>query len=254
MINLTPEEWTQISLGDLVGILEKASLSGDIELKKFIESRQAHIKDKGLFNELYLWKGNQKLDFPSEYFNGFILDQRLEAVLQLIKKYNLKTVLDIGSRAGYLLFAGRQRNIIDSGTGVEIATCYYDLCNRAVEHFKIENLEFINLAFEDFETSKKYDCAVIAEVLEHIVDPLSVLKKTKELLNPAGFLIITVPASRGTATPEEINIIKSEKIQEHIHFFNKESLINLGQSAGFKNAEYFSVNQGWVNDIAVFMA
>jgi len=245
---LSPEEWTRISLGDL------KNFSDDKELSAFIASRKAHITNIDLFKELYLWQKPLKLEFPPEYHNGFNLDPRLEAVLQLMKKYNVKDLLDIGSRAGYLLFAGKLKGVITKGTGVELATCYYDLCQRAVSHFNISGIDFINSMIEDFTTDRKYDCAVIAEVLEHVIDPLTVLKKAKSLLKDSGYLIITVPTGRFTASSEEIEIIKSEKIQEHVHYFSRDYLTEVAQSAGFKYIEAFSIGHGWTSDISIYSA
>jgi 2-polyprenyl-3-methyl-5-hydroxy-6-metoxy-1,4-benzoquinol methylase len=246
-MNLSPEKWAQISLGDLDGLSKS-----DPELRTFLEHRQAHIKDKALYEELYGWRKIHTLDFPPEYHNGFPLDSRLEAILQLINKFNLKDVLDIGSRAGYLLFAGRQRNIIDHGTGVEISSSYHDLCTRAMGHFNFSNLEFVNSMFEDFQTSQKYDCAVIAEVLEHVMDPLQVLKKANSHLTDSGYLIISVPVNRPPVTPEEIIAIESEVIQEHVHFFSREKLTELTKQAGFDLLEVFSINQGWGTDVSIY--
>jgi 2-polyprenyl-3-methyl-5-hydroxy-6-metoxy-1,4-benzoquinol methylase len=106
--------------------------------------------------------------------------------------------------------------------------------------------------FEDFEAHRKYDCAVIAEVLEHVMDPLQVLKKANGHLNDPGYLIITVPVNRPPVTPEEIKAIESEVIQEHVHFFSREKLTELTKQAGFDLLEVHSISQGWATDVSIY--
>jgi SAM-dependent methyltransferase len=47
---------------------------------------------------------------------------------------------------------------------------------------------------ESFDPGERYTLVLMLDVLEHFPDPLSRLKKARELLRPDGTLIITVPA------------------------------------------------------------
>jgi len=46
---------------------------------------------------------------------------------------------------------------------------------------------------EDFETSERFDTITMLNVLEHVVDPATVLRKAWGLLNPNGVLMVHVP-------------------------------------------------------------
>lgn len=51
----------------------------------------------------------------------------------------------------------------------------------------------VNSLFEDFETDEKYDTIVMEHILEHVDDPVALLKRVRNWLSPAGKLLIGVP-------------------------------------------------------------
>lgn len=53
----------------------------------------------------------------------------------------------------------------------------------------------INSLFEELSLSSKYDFIVLGHVLEHVDDPVLILKKIKDYLNPGGRIISIVPNS-----------------------------------------------------------
>jgi 2-polyprenyl-3-methyl-5-hydroxy-6-metoxy-1,4-benzoquinol methylase len=62
--------------------------------------------------------------------------------------------------------------------------------------------------FEEFDTAERFDSIFIVHVLEHLRDPVAVLRKAKSLLAPGGRLFLVVPngaaASRRIAVKMEI--------------------------------------------------
>ncbi len=50
--------------------------------------------------------------------------------------------------------------------------------------------------FEDFETDLKFDTIVMSHVLEHISDPVYILKKIYGWLKPGGVLLVSVPNAK----------------------------------------------------------
>lgn len=47
--------------------------------------------------------------------------------------------------------------------------------------------------FEDFDIGKKFDVILSLHILEHVIDPISVLEKASKWLKPGGIMIISVP-------------------------------------------------------------
>lgn len=62
-----------------------------------------------------------------------------------------------------------------------------------------ENLpqaEFHEALIEDFETSERFSTVTMINILEHVVDPVAVLKKAASLLSDDGVLLVHVPNAR----------------------------------------------------------
>ncbi len=58
--------------------------------------------------------------------------------------------------------------------------------------------------FEDFETTTRYDSIFIVHVLEHLIDPVAVLRKARSLLAPNGRVFLVVP--NGSAASRRIAV------------------------------------------------
>lgn len=59
-----------------------------------------------------------------------------------------------------------------------------------------KNVEKYHSYFEDFETESKYDTIIMSHVLEHIENPIELLKKIAQWLEDDGTLIISVPNAK----------------------------------------------------------
>jgi 2-polyprenyl-3-methyl-5-hydroxy-6-metoxy-1,4-benzoquinol methylase len=97
-------------------------------------------------------------------------------------------VLELGSYKG--AFTKRLENIFSNITCVEASD------EAIVESKKIvsNEIQFINSRFEDVELSEKYNNIVMTHVLEHIDDPVSVLKRiNNEWLSENGKFFLVCP-------------------------------------------------------------
>ena len=249
-MELSEREWKLVSLGAFDELRKEVQDRPDV--LEFINKGTEHVSDIELFKKRYGYKHDVALDFPPEYLAGFTLDERLETILGLIKKYNAKTVLDIGSRAGYLLFAGMKKCIIKSAVGVELDTSYHNLCQRAKHFFNFPNIDFHNIMFEEFHTEEKFDAIVIADVLEHTIDPLGIIKKTLGMIKETGVLIISVPVDRPPVSPEEKTTMMLWTQQEHVHLLTLEKLKSIATQAGYNHIETMTLSGGWKIDISSF--
>lgn len=97
-----------------------------------------------------------------------------------------------------------------------------------VSHGFLEEVDFPDNSF---------NVITIFEVIEHLRDPLSLLKECRRLLKPAGILgIRTGNTDSWTAKifKGQWHYFNIEKHGGHISFFNKKSMFALAQNAGFK--------------------
>jgi 2-polyprenyl-3-methyl-5-hydroxy-6-metoxy-1,4-benzoquinol methylase len=74
-------------------------------------------------------------------------------------------------------------------TVVEGAAEFIDFTRRRVG----DRVRFVEGLVEDFETEDRYEAIFFSHVLEHVIDPVTCLKKLGSLLTPTGRLYVVVP-------------------------------------------------------------
>jgi len=60
----------------------------------------------------------------------------------------------------------------------------------------LSNVSFIHSLFEEFEADTKYDYVIASYILEHVFDPVAVMKMARSVLKPDGLLLLLVPNAR----------------------------------------------------------
>jgi 2-polyprenyl-3-methyl-5-hydroxy-6-metoxy-1,4-benzoquinol methylase len=89
-----------------------------------------------------------------------------------------------------------------------------------------------------FDSDKLYDAIVLIDVLEHLYDPLELIKRISTRLKPNGFLLIQTPnfdPSKNyiSACNENLNFLRYLLPEEHIYLFSRESIKKLLGECGF---------------------
>ena len=120
-------------------------------------------------------------------FNGRLSKYRWQFVLSNLPT-NRAAAIDIGFGEGYHL-ASLCSNF-GSVVALEPAKPFFNTVNNSIN---FSNLELKNQLFEEYQAEKKFDCVLILGVLEHVQSPISLLSKARQLLQPGGVLIATVP-------------------------------------------------------------
>jgi len=100
---------------------------------------------------------------------------RLNAVIKIIKKLPVKTILDVGCMDDYIL--KRLPSKLD----------YYGID----DHPLCLNKRIAKKRIEELNSKKKYDLVIATEVLEHLKDPVEGIKKIKSFSKK--FILISVP-------------------------------------------------------------
>ena len=98
-----------------------------------------------------------------------------------------RRVLDLGCAAGGLATLLKARGPVEV-VGVEKDAAYADAagarCDRVV-HADLETFDPAELG--------RFDCLVAADVLEHLIDPWTVLRTYARLLEPRGTAVVSLP-------------------------------------------------------------
>jgi SAM-dependent methyltransferase len=82
---------------------------------------------------------------------------------------------------------------------------------------KPANVTFHKCDAERFKTSKKYDTIIMNHTLEHMENPIGVLKKFHGMLKPGGRMLIAVPNSQGWLG--EACVTSAEGGSPHLHIY-----------------------------------
>ena len=97
-----------------------------------------------------------------------------------------KSLLDMPCGDGLLteLFAQHFERVV----GVDASSAHLQSARR-----RLPNVEFHESLIEDLKLAEKFDTVVMLNVLEHVEDPVQVLRRSASFLAPGGVLIVHVP-------------------------------------------------------------
>lgn len=171
-------------------------------------------------------------------FNASYVGQREDVVkLLLARGMELSRVLDVGCATGEVgAYVKRATGAVVDG--VEMAP---DMA--AVARTKLDNL-FEGTA-EQFvaqsDPAMHYDAIILADVLEHTVDPWSLLAFFRSRLTPTGFVVISLPNIRHWSTIFNLAVRgdwphRDRGIHDrtHLRFFTLRTMRTLIEGSGLK--------------------
>jgi len=170
----------------------------------------------------------------ADYYSNIRLD-----LINLIdkKSQNLK-VLEIGAAYGETLFYLKQNGIASEVVGVDI---FEDAKNKQnykpLDQFIFGDIEKIDLP----EYFQHFDLILLADVLEHLFEPKSVLETLKKYLKEDGKIIISMPNIRYYSALYKIVFKGDFKYEEsgifdytHVRFYCRKNIQDLLETAGYK--------------------
>lgn len=123
--------------------------------------------------------------------------------------------------------------------GLDASSKHLELAKKT-----LPNVKFHEALIEDFETDERFSTITLLNILEHVVDPISVLQKAASLLEEDGVLLVHVPNAyavnrrlavlMGTLTEcEELSPFDIQ-IVGHRRSYSLETLCQDIKSAGLK--------------------
>lgn len=208
------------------------------------------------------------LIYPSNYYSfspaseGNFLKSWLQGIKQELDKGLFKKVLS--------KISGDSINVLDVGGGVgwqlnlvrEVdprvkLTQVVDIDSKAALIAQSTGHQYYHGTIESFETTEKFDFIILLNLIEHVADPLSVLKKVGQLLSPNGYILIKTPNHQSLdATIFRHKDWAGYHCPRHWVIFTKNSFRRIVQEAGLRVA-MFSYTQGapfWAISILFWLA
>jgi len=147
-----------------------------------------------------------------------------------------KHVLDIGCGEGWFMDSFRKKG--HAVTGMDYSEFGLKKFNpHLLPHF--EQGDYSTLIAQKAKGGQKYDFIVLANVIEHVVDPVDLLEGILGILGEQGLLTIIAPNDFSALHKYLLdkNIIDKPfwlGYPDHLSYFNKESMENLLKAKGYQ--------------------
>lgn len=155
---------------------------------------------------------------PTKFERSKRLERRSTRLHQILRPHLKKPIrecriLDFGGGDGRLL-----AKFVEEGATCELI----DFCSTP-----IAGVTRVGSTEQDLREDSRYDAIVCSHVVEHLADPLGVLKKLSDVLDPQGMIYVEVPVE------VRKNMPAGREPVTHINFFIPESLRALMERAGY---------------------
>ena len=156
----------------------------------------------------------------------------------------ITTVLDVGCSNGQFGAAVKQQSNAEVW-GIEPFESFGKLAIDKLDKVFIASVEItINELPDNY-----FDVIYFNDVLEHLLDPYTVLAQMKEKLKPAGMVISSIPNIRYFRTFFKLLFKGEWEYQDegildrtHVRFFTKKSIANMYKNAGYDVISHDGIN------------
>ena len=147
-------------------------------------------------------------------------------------------VLDIGCSSGNLgatLIQEKKCEVV----GLDLNEQDVKIAKKLLSDAYVMNAETDNLS-----RLGKFDAIVFADVIEHLVDPVTTLKKIKKSLNPGGAVIFSIPNMAHIGTRLMLLEGRFEYAETglldktHLHYYDKQEVLRVFADAGFTISKF----------------
>ena len=186
-------------------------------------------------------------------YNRHPISRYEAAVKYFSDNFNGESILEIGCGNGCVAHSILKHANVSRYVATDLSN------NRLKGIAKTSRLEVMRIDAErfDFSAIGTFDAIIMIAVIEHLVDPLKVMRNIKAALKPGGFVYIDTPniadyGSRfklltgrfpSTASKDEgLTTYDNHRVamydEGHLHYFTYRSLAGMMLYAGFASAKY----------------
>jgi len=131
------------------------------------------------------------------------------------------TIFDIGCQTGVISL--HYANLGWRVVGIDINEKAIRFCNKFLKKFKIKDCEFKVSAYEEFKTAERFDYVIAEEILEHVLNPETLLDYCDA--HCRGVVVLTTPNFYGEFGFK--NIGSEGDRGEHIRCYKASELMQL---------------------------
>jgi SAM-dependent methyltransferase len=163
-------------------------------------------------------------------------DNKRDDLVRLIPE-TAHRILDVGCGIGTTgQYIKKIRGGVVEVIGVEIDPVAGEIAKSNIDKVIIGDIEKIRLSFE----KEYFDCIIYGDVLEHLVDPWTILKEHGNFLKHGGHVIASIP---NIAHYRVVKMLKKQRWdyqdsgildKQHIRFFTLKSIKDMFGESGLK--------------------
>jgi SAM-dependent methyltransferase len=167
---------------------------------------------------------------PAHEFHNSTLLERLPT--------NAKKLIEFGSGSGALAREYKKINPTCHYLGIEINPTYAALSKRYCDDCHVVNIEQAPDEFWALHADR--DCWILGDVLEHLLDPWSVLNKIQQVLPKHGIVAVSIPNVQNWFIQSNLSVgnFRYDTIglldKTHIRWFTRDTIFELFDRAGLK--------------------
>lgn len=183
-------------------------------------------------------EGLDYVNKPDDYYQN----ERPEMVAFLPK--DAKTILDVGCSNGEFGAALKRKHSVEVW-GIEPFESFGKLAIKKLDKVFIASIEGALKELPD----NFFDVIYFNDVLEHLIDPYSVLEQIKSKLKPDGIVISSIPNIRYFRTFSKLLFKGEWDYQDegildrtHVRFFTKKSIVKMYENAGYHIISHKGIN------------
>ena len=182
----------------------------------------------------------KKFDFvrslPKTSSINFYRVRRITNLIKLNFKNDLIDTIDIGSGTGIFLY-----ELSKQLKSKKIKTNNYALDTDPNSFSFLKKLNFIKKCFDNLsKVNKKFDLITLNKTLEHVYNPVQLLRRLKKILKKDGLLYIEVPDN------SNINQVKKNDpvyMSLHHNFYSPDSFVFLANKLGLNLLYLKKINE-----------
>lgn len=177
-------------------------------------------------------------DSPYDFDNEILLNWYPQRVLQHAGEVG--SILELGLGHGFTtnIFSRRcDRHVVLEGSPAVI--------RNFRDKFPDCRTEIVETYFEAFATDRRFDVIIMGFVLEHVGDPVQILRRYRDFLVPGGRLFLAVPNAEVlnrrlghlSGMLDDITALsENDYLQGHKRYYTVRSLTNDVEQAGYQVA------------------
>ncbi|MFA6386503.1 MAG: class I SAM-dependent methyltransferase [Candidatus Paceibacterota bacterium] len=192
----------------------------------------SHRNEQNILNQTEIYSNYYKEDTGGRFSD---IVEFIVKVFRFIRAYKIhsldteaKSILDIGSGRGWILYFLKKYFKYERAVGTQIATNAFKFSTEKLK-LEIYNKDLLESSFD-----KKFDIVSILHVLEHVEKPEEYIEKIYQILDNKGILFIEVPNYNAWARRLTGKHWLAFDLKHHLFFFTPKSLTNLLNKYNFK--------------------